>query len=165
MMEFALVLLLFVGSHVVPAATGLREQLIGRFGRTPYLTGYSVLSMALLIWLIAAASSAPYIGLWPTTRFLVVIAMALNLLAAVLLACGALRANPLSISLRSGPIGSEHPGVLALTRHPILWALFLWAVAHCLVNGDVVSLIMFAGFAFLCIVSRPVLERRAARRL
>lgn len=124
-----------------------------------------VLSLALLIWLIAAAANAPHIGLWPTTRPLVVVSMALNALAAVLLACGALRANPLSISFRSGPIDREHPGILALTRHPILWAFFLWALAHCLVNGDVVALTMFAGFALLCIVSRPVLEKRAARRM
>ncbi|MCY6379172.1 NnrU family protein [Hoeflea prorocentri] len=165
MTEFALVLILFVGSHVFPAATGLRERLMLRFGRPLYLTVYSGLSVVLLIWLVSAASRAPYIGVWQTTRYLVVGSMALNLLAAILLACGVLRANPLSISLQSGPTDVEHPGVLAVTRHPILWALFLWALAHCLVNGDVVSLTMFGGFALLCVVSRPVLEKRAARRL
>ena len=165
MIEFALVLVLFVGSHVVPARTGLRDDLIERFGRPAYLVAYSGLSLVLLIWLIIAASNAPYVGLWSTTRPLVVASMALNALAAVLLACGALRANPLSISLRPGPTDRDHPGILALTRHPILWALLLWALAHCLVNGDVVALTMFGGFALLCLVSRPVLEKRAARRL
>ena len=59
----------------------------------------------------------------------------------------------------------RYPGILALTRHPVLWALFLWSVAHLIANGDVVGIIMFASFAAFCVVSRPVLEKRARLRL
>ncbi|MDA4847227.1 NnrU family protein [Hoeflea poritis] len=165
MMEFAAAFLVFIGAHVLPARSGLRDTLIGRLGRRAYLVLYSLLSLALLAWLISAATRAPHIALWPTTRLSVVIALVLTAIAAVLLSCGATRPQPVSISLRGGTIDPRHPGISALTRHPVLWALFLWSVAHLLANGDAVGVVMFASFAVFCVISRPALEARARRRL
>ncbi|WP_136661179.1 NnrU family protein [Nitratireductor sp. XY-223] len=165
MAEFVVAFLVFIGAHVLPARTGLRDRLIGILGRRAYLVLYSVLSLALLAWLIAAAARAPHIALWQTTRMSVILALILTAIAAVLLSCGATRPSPVSISLRGGTADPQHPGILALTRHPVLWALFLWSVAHCIANGDAVGVVMFGSFAAFCVTSRPVLERRARSRL
>ena len=136
MAEFVVAFLVFIGAHVLPTRTGLRDRLIGILGRRAYLILYSVLSLALLAWLIAAAARAPHIAFWPTTRMSVILALIVTAIAAVLLSCGATRPSPVSISLRGGTADPQHPGILALTRHPVLWALFLWSVAHCIANGD-----------------------------
>ena len=49
---------LVIASHVVPSAPGLRERLIGTFGRSGFYAGYSLLSLltlGLLIWAYRAA--------------------------------------------------------------------------------------------------------------
>ncbi|MEX3010239.1 NnrU family protein [Hoeflea sp. TYP-13] len=165
MAEFVIAFVVFIASHVVPARTGLRDYLIGRLGRRIYLLLYSAVSILLLLWLIWAAAKAPHIGLWPTTGPTVVIVMVIMAVAAVLLACGASRANPFSISFVGGPADLERPGILALTRHPVLWALFLWALGHAITNGDLVGVVMFGAFALFCLISRPVLERRARQQM
>ncbi len=165
MIEFVTVFLLFLAAHVVPMRTGLRDVVIRRLGRGFYLAGYSIISLLLLIWLLMAATRAPYLGLWPTTPATVVIAMILMLGATILFACGVTRANPVSISFNNGPFCDSKPGIFALTHHPILWAFFLWSVAHCIVNGDAVSVVLFAAFAIFSLLGRRALERRAARSI
>jgi len=46
-------------------------------------------------------------------------------------------------------------------RHPMLWGMALWAIAHLLVNGDVPSFILFGGllvwsFAEMAVINRAV---------
>ena len=50
--EFSIALAAFLGSHVIPAR--FRAPLIARFGKRAYVIGYSILSLALLYWLIEA---------------------------------------------------------------------------------------------------------------
>ncbi|MDF2233828.1 NnrU family protein [Albimonas sp. CAU 1670] len=164
MPEFALAFAVFLAAHVLPAATGLRAAAVARVGRGRWVLGYSLLSIALLAWLISAALRAPYVELWAPSRPLALVALAVMPLACMLLAAGAARANPVSVSFRGGPVDAARPGVLALTRHPILWAFALWGGAHALANGDLVSVTLFGGFALFALVGMRGLERRARRR-
>ncbi|MGF1641808.1 MAG: NnrU family protein [Rhodospirillales bacterium] len=165
MLEFALALAVFVAAHALPRATGLRDRLIGRFGRAAYLGGYSLLSVVLLGWLIAAAWRAPYIPLWHPTAATAAAALAAMLPACLLLAGAALRPNPLSVAFAGGDVDPKAPGVLAITRHPILWAFFLWAAGHAVANGDVVGVVMFGGFAAFSLAGMRVLEVRTRQRM
>lgn len=165
MLEFSLALSAFVAAHTLPAMTGLRDRLMRRLGRAAYLAGYSTLSIALLAWLIWAAWRAPYIALWdprPATAAIPLLAM---LPACLLLAGAAVRPNPLSIAFLGGEIDPARPGVLAITRHPFLWAFFLWSASHAVANGDAVGLIMFGGFAAFSVAGMRIVENRARRRL
>ena len=58
-----------------------------------------------------------------------------------------------------------HPGILRLTRHPVLWAAFLWAASHTIANGDVAGLIFFVPLLVLALVGIPLLDIRICRRL
>jgi uncharacterized membrane protein len=87
MLEFATAFAAFLAAHVIPAAFGLRERMIAAVGRRMYMFGYSAISVGLLAWLIWAAQRAPYIELWPPSRWrhavpLVVMPFALMLLGA-----------------------------------------------------------------------------------
>ena len=80
-------------------------------------------------------------------------------------AAGATRPNPLSVSFVGGALDGVRPGILALVRHPILWAFFLWSASHVVANGDFVALVMFGGFALFSLAGMRIMERRAKRRM
>ncbi|MFH5775264.1 NnrU family protein [Paracoccus sp. NGMCC 1.201697] len=113
--EFALALAVFLGSHVIPMR--FRAPLIARLGRRTYLVGYSLLSLALLYWLILAAGRAPFVELWPQQlwmRWLVNIAMPVAIAATCL----------------GGMAG-------------LMAGLTLWAGTHLLANGDLAHAVLF----------------------
>jgi uncharacterized membrane protein len=51
--------------------------------------------------------------------------------------------------------------VAAKLRHPMLWGVVVWAVAHLVVNGDLASLVLFGGLG-LWALSEMVIINRAA---
>lgn len=115
--EFTLALTAFLASHLVPIRAS--APLTAAFGRRAYLIGFSILSLALLYWLIVAAGRAPHVELWPQDgwmRWLVNIAM------------------PLAFLL--GAVGGL-AGVIS--------GFILWAGAHLIANGDLAHLIFFGG--------------------
>ena len=154
-----------VAAHALPRTTGLRDRLIDRFGRAPYLAGYSALSIALLAWLISAAWRAPYVPLWHPGAATAAVPLIAMLPACLLIAGAALRPNPLSVSFVGGDTDPGNPGILALTRHPMLWGFFLWSASHAVANGDLVSTIMFGGLAAFSILGMRILEKRALQRM
>jgi len=165
MLEFALALSVFLAAHALPRTTGLRDRLIGRFGRAPYLAGYSALSIALLAWLISAAWRAPYVPLWHPSAATAAVPLIAMLPACLLIAGAALRPNPLSVSFVGGDTDPDNPGILAVTRHPILWGFFLWSAGHAAANGDVVGTLMFGGLASFSLAGMRILENRARQRM
>lgn len=165
MTEFAVAILVFLAAHVLPAATGLRGYMIERVGRRAYLTAYSLVSLATIAWVVAAAVAAPYIEVWPPSGAAALVPVVAMLPACLLFAGAALRPNPLLVAFAGGMTDQGAPGVLALTRHPILWAFFLWAASHAVANGDLVALILFGALAVFSLTGMRRLERRAAGRL
>lgn len=165
MLEFLLALTAFLAAHVVPARTGLRGALVARFGERAYLFGYSLLSLALLAWLIAAAIRAPVVPLWPVSLSHYWIALVLMLPASMLIVGGAATSNPLSVSFASAGYDPAAPGLVGVTRHPLLWGFALWALAHVLPNGEAVPLIMFGGFGLFALSGMLIIDRRKRRQL
>jgi uncharacterized membrane protein len=56
------------------------------------------------------------------------------------------------------------PGrISAATRHPMLVATKLWALAHLLANGTLASTVLFGSFLAWAVVDRISLKRRAPR--
>lgn len=165
MIAFVLAYALFLTAHAIPAAPALRGRLIDSVGRRAYLAGYSLLSVGLLLWLIASARAAPLIALWPSSPTLALIPIVVMPIACVLFVGGLLAPNPLSISLGLQRIDSDRPGFIAVTRHPILWGLCLWAGSHVAPNGDVVSVALFGGLALYAFAGMWLTDRRARARL
>lgn len=164
--EFGLALLAFFGSHAIPSFGGLRLHLIERLGRATYLACYSVISMLLLIWLIAAAARAPFVELWPFEDWQRLVPAALMPVASCLVLFGLLRPNPLSLSpAPSRAFDPEAPGVAGLVRHPILWATLLWSISHLPPNGDVAHVILFTLFAALSITGMIAIDARRRAQL
>ncbi len=171
MTEFLLVLALFLLSHVLPARAGLRARLVAGLGERGYLSVYSGLSLALMAWLIVAAWRAPYVPLWDPTPWQATTALVLVPLGFVLLFAGTLTPNPLSVSFRLARAGAETEegdaggkgAVVALTRHPVLWGLAFWALAHTIANGDLVGVLLFGTLALFAVLGTLIVDRRKRR--
>jgi uncharacterized membrane protein len=46
-------------------------------------------------------------------------------------------------------------------RHPMLWGIVVWAVAHLLVNGDLASVVLFGGLGLGGLIQMAVINRRS----
>ena len=164
--EFALAAVAFAGSHFLPARGELRDDLIGKLGRRSYFAGYGVVSLLLLGWLISAAGRAPYVELWPPeawTRWVPALIMPIAFFLAV---AGFGLRYPFTLGgRRDAQFDPAHPGFAALTRHPLLWALTLWAGAHLPPNGDLAHILLFGGLAAVSIAAVPMFDRRAMKTL
>lgn len=165
MPEFLLALALFLAAHSIPSRPAVRGRLVATLGERPYLLLYSLLSLALLAWLISAAVRAPTILLWPTTLGSYHLALALMLPASWLLVGGLATPNPFSVSLSRRAFDPESPGIIGLVRHPVLWGFALWAFVHAVANGDLVSLILFGGFLLFSLAGMKIVDRRRTRAL
>jgi len=158
---FALALSAFLGTHFVPTRPAIRSRLIGAIGRRAWFSIYGIVSLLVTAWVIWAAGQAPYVGLWPQlpwARWVPNVAVPLAIVLAVL----GLPARTTTLGgPRSPTLDPGHPGFAALTRHPLLWALALWALAHLVPNGDLAHVILFGGFALLALAAMPAFDARA----
>jgi uncharacterized membrane protein len=163
--EFLATLALFVVAHVIPALPAVRRRLIGTFGEVGFLAGYSLLSLALFAVLLRATLAAPYLPVWPPARWTYLFPLVGVPLSLVLLCAGAVAPNSLSIAFVPGGHDPARPGAVALTRHPILWGLGLWGLAHVPPNGHVVGLSLFGGLGGFALLGLAMVERRRRRAL
>lgn len=164
--EFAAAFAVFLASHAIPVRPPVRLWLITRLGRKGYFAAYSLLSIAILAWLIGAAQRAPFEAVlpqWQIWRWAPLLAMPL---ACYLAAAGMAAQNPLSFGgLGRRPFNPEFPGVLAVSRHPLLAALSLWAGSHMLANGDLAHVILFGLFAGFAVMGMRIIDKRQQRAL
>lgn len=162
---YALAFALFLLAHALPARPAWRARLVAGMGERRYLALYTLVSLALLYWLITAAGRAPYMPLWPMAPWQVWVPNLVMPLVFLLVALGLGIANPFSFGgdarLAFDP---ERPGVLRLTRHPLLLAIGLWAVAHMVPNGDLAHVLLFGGMALLAVLGMAMLDRRRRRQ-
>lgn len=136
----------FVAGHFVLSWAPIRGALVARLGRRPFLGVYSLIVAAAFIWMNMTYIRAPVIEIWPHTEIAKQVAWVLMIFASVFLVCGATMANPSSVG---GERVAEARGIFKVTRHPILWAIALWAMAHMGTTGDAASQIFFGGLAVL----------------
>ncbi len=163
--EFLLSIALFLASHILPSATPLRKNLVARFGERAYLIAYSLLSTALLLWMIFAALRAPYLALWTPAVWQLWVPLLLMPFSIWLVLAGLFEPNPLSITLAKRDDKFTIGLAGQVTRHPVLWGFFLWAASHIPANGDFVALVLFGGLSLLAAGGVFLVDRRARRRL
>ena len=156
---------LFLGIHFFVSGTALRGVIVGRIGEGPYQVLYSLVSIGALAWLIWAYGAAPVVPLWDRYVVLDWIALIVMLPAVVLFVAGLTTRNPTSVG-QGKVLKDENPavGIVKLTRHPFLWAVALWGLAHVLVNGDGASLVLFGGLALLALVGSRSIDAKRAKR-
>lgn len=154
----------FVLSHVGLSAPAVRERLVGLVGRRAFLVVYSAVALGALVWLIAAYMGAPTRAVWPQEPWMRYVPLLVMPLAAVLLVAGLFTAGATVVSDARPPAGADPaPGILKVTRHPVMWALALWAASHLPPNGDVAALLFFGAVLALALVGPVILDAKHAR--
>jgi uncharacterized membrane protein len=134
----------FVGTHFLMSHP-LRAGMVARFGSGGFQGVYSLVSFATFGWMVwALREVGPEPFLWTAPDGFWVAASVIMLVASILLA-GSLIGNP---ALPGMPGGAGEPrGVLAITRHPMMWGFALWALAHALVLCAGIGLLALGGAA------------------
>ncbi|HMR29995.1 MAG TPA: NnrU family protein [Geminicoccaceae bacterium] len=153
--------LFLLGTHIGISSGGLRSGLVATLGERAFMAIYSVIALLAMVWLVLAWRAAPWIELWPSgpaVRHLPFLVMPFALL---LLVGGVSQPNPSAVG---GPDDAPARGVLRVTRHPVMWAIALWALTHLLANGDLASVLFFGSFAALALAGMASLDRKQALR-
>lgn len=162
----ALAMTLFVATHLALSSPRLRAPLVARMGENGFRGLYSLLSLALLAWVAFAYRDAPVVDLWHPPIGLKHLSLLIMPIACVLLVAGLTTPNPSAIGAGRPEIVNAGPtGILAVTRHPVMWSFALWGIAHLLANGDVASLILFGGITFLALVGARAQDAKKRRQL
>src|ERR1700756_4144893 len=151
----------FCGSHILLSSTRLRGSLRDQLGERGFLAGYSLTSLVIFAWVVAAYSAAPTIVLWPRQRWSALVPVSVMPFAAILLVAGYSTRNPTAVGMeRSARADDPAPGLLRVTRHPVLWAIGLWASSHVIANGDLSSLVFFGLLAALALGGTVLIDRK-----
>ena len=153
--------LAFCGTHVLLSSTRLRGSLRDQLGERGFLAVYSVTSLVIFAWFVAAYAGAPTIVLWPRRQWTALVAVSVMPLATILLVAGYSTRNPTAVGMeRSARADDPAPGILRLTRHPVMWAIGLWAIGHVIANGDLASLLFFGSLAALALGGTVLIDRK-----
>lgn len=160
MTNLALAVLAFVGGHFLLSSPPVRNPVAARVGEQVFFAFYSSLMVAAFAWMVAAFRAAPFIPLWsvpPAARMIPVIVMPF----ACLLLVGSLTGrNPTMVMQSVGRSGDPAPGMVKVTRHPMMWAVGLWALAHLIVNGEAAAVLLFGGMAVLALVGTLAIDAK-----
>jgi len=165
MQELLLSLFVFIILHLVPALGSVRKRLISAGGKFGYIVGYSLLSVALLVWVGLAYGRADTDLIWSQEPWMRWVTIILMYPACALLVGALTQANPLSVGVKAASFDPQKPAIVSVTRHPLIWALILWSVAHMVPNGDTASLVLFGLFTALGLVGPKSLDLKKRRQL
>ncbi|MDP6602627.1 MAG: NnrU family protein [Rhodospirillales bacterium] len=149
----------FVGGHFLISSTPLRWAIVAKIGERAYLGVFSALAVVALAWLGLAYRAAPRIELWAWETGGRHLALTLVALASVFVVAGLTTPSPTVAG--AGERGlDEARGIVRVTRHPFLWGVALWAVAHLAANGDSASVVLFASLMVLALAGTLAIDRK-----
>lgn len=165
MTSLCLAMLAFLGGHFVLSHPRLRPAIVGRLGEQGFAAFYSVvvgLALGATIW---AFTRAPFMPLWSLGSAKNWVALVAMVSACVLFVCGITQKNPTMVMASTEPAGGDPaPGILKITRHPLMWAFGLWSVGHLAANGHVAALIFFGGIAWLALGGTRRIDAKRAQK-
>ncbi len=169
MNAFSLALAIFVLIHVGISATGVRAALVRRLGERLYRGLFSLVSLAVLVWLIysfGAMRADPFDPLneplWSPPDWLRWPAYALVVFGLLLAFAGLFTPGPTLAGYEKRGLAQAEParGVLRITRHPFLWGVAFWAAGHLLANGERFALMLFGALGLMVIFGARSIDRK-----
>jgi uncharacterized membrane protein len=139
-------LVIFFGIHLVPWVPALRGALVARLGERGYKGLFAPIALAGFLLIILGKGRAELVPLYEPPTWGRQVALPLVLLAFVVLPGAYIRGN-----------------IKRYTRHPMLWGVTLWALAHLLANGDRASVLLFGAFLAYSLADMVSANLRGAR--
>jgi len=154
----------FVGSHFAMSHP-LRAPMVRVLGANGFQGVYSLVSLAAFVWIYFAFKAvAPIVPLWPGFNDVSwAVASVLTQVAMVLLA-GSFAGNPaLPAPSAEAAARSEPKGVFRVTRHPMMWAIGLWALAHLIAAPTSRTLVVASAMGLLALLGAHLQDRKKER--
>ena len=148
----------FVATHFLMSHP-LRAPLVRRLGDKGFLGLYSLVAIILfgiMIWSYHAIGRERQA--WEPTGWAYGLGAVLMWLGAILFA-GSFVGNPALPGTR-GPKGRTPGGVLAITRHPMMWGFALWAIVHAMMVATPKALVLDGAILFLALVGSVMQDRK-----
>ena len=156
----------FVGGHILLSGTPLRALLARWLTESGYLALFSVVAAVTIVWLAWAYAEAPYQELWYGGPWLKTVTWIVMIPAVMFFVLGFTTPNPTAVQaerLITEPDAVQ--GVLRITRHPVMWGLGLWGIAHVISNGDLASIIFFGALILLAFGGAASQQSRKRQQL
>ncbi len=149
MLWLILGLILFLGVHSVSIIDAdWRNRIVARLGQVPWKLVYGLIALLGLYLIVIGygqARSVDPIVIYQSPIWMRHITLLLMLPVFVLL------------------LAAYLPGrIQRATKHPMLLATKVWALAHLLANGTLADLLLFGSFLAWAVADRVSLKRRAA---
>ncbi len=140
-------IIIFIGIHSLPWHTTLRTGLINKIGLNPYKGLFSLFAFAGLILMIYGKANAEYQFIWAPPSWGRTLAYPLMFIALLLMPAANLPTN-----------------IKCYTRHPMLWAIVLWSIAHLAANDDLASVILFGAMGLYALLAMLSANKRGASK-
>lgn len=132
-------LVVFIGIHFFPRFRAARRSVIDAIGEGPYKGLFSVVSLVSIVVVVYAYRRTDFIEVYEAPSFGRDVTHALMPFAFLLAAGANMKSN-----------------LKRYVRHPLSWAVVVWAVAHLTANGDLASVILFGGLGLFAAVNMTV---------
>lgn len=139
-------LVVFFGIHVLPWWRSARDALSRRFGERAYKASFALVALVGFVLIVLGKARAPVVPLYDPPAWGRSVAPLLVLLGFLVLPGAYIRSN-----------------IKRYTRHPMLWGVTLWALAHLLANGDRASVWLFGVFLVYSLADMAVANAHGAR--
>lgn len=159
---------LFLTTHLATTSQSIRPRVVAALGEQPYRGIYSLISFATFIPLTVEFVRNKHAGpmLWnlrdvPVARY---VAIVLMVTAIPLMVASFATPSPTAIGSPNESM-AEPRGVLKITRHPLFWAIGLFAVAHLMMNGWLGDVIFFGTLLLTVVVGVQHQDARKLRSL
>ena len=160
MIPLALASAAFVGSHFA-LSHPLRAPFVARLGERGFQILYSVIALILfatMIWAYRAIGDQQI--LWAPGEALWIAATALMWLGSILFA-GSFAGNP---ALPGARRVAQPSGVLAITRHPMMWGFAAFAIVHLALIATPRAMLFDGAILLLALGGSVGQDRKNARR-
>lgn len=153
----------FVLLHLLVSGTSLRGALVKVTGEGAYMGLFSLASVGGIVWLSMAYGDARGSGEihWDAGAGARHAAILLMLISLLLVVPGLTTPNPTSVK-QEGALNRPDAvkGMLRITRHPFLWGVAIWGLAHLLANGDTPSLVLFGAMLALAVFGTASIDAK-----
>ncbi len=122
----------FVGTHFA-LSHPLRDPLVRRMGESAFRGLYAIVALATLLWTVGAYKAVPATAPAYVAGDEAWLVASVAMLFASVLFAGSLIGNPALPSPNANAAATRNAlGVLAITRHPMMWGFAIWALTHLL---------------------------------
>lgn len=144
---FLIGLILFLGVHAIPIVPSLRQGLVDRLSEAGFKAAFAIVSLIGFALIIVG-----YADTYQWNRVVWAPPAWMSHITVLLM-------WPALIALVAAYVPSRIHSAL---KHPMLVAIKIWALAHLLANGDLVSMVLFGSFLAYAVVDRISVKRRGA---